>query len=221
MESTEPAALTAASLLAADNVDRQSGRAEASAWPGRARLADLVQRATADHQVRAVLDEATARPQDPAAVGALAQVLATLAAADPSLAGELARLVGQAEHDAAIGKLATTIAGHARVGKVVTIGHAGAVHVHVPPPLPQRVLDRLHRATTGGPLVANLPPRNPTFTGRAELLERLHASLHPGQAAAVVQVQAQALHGLGGSARPSSPSSTRTPTRATTTWSGG
>jgi tetratricopeptide (TPR) repeat protein len=47
-------------------------------------------------------------------------------------------------------------------------------------------------------LVANLPPRNPTFTGRTELLDQLHTSLHPGQAAAVVQIQAQALHGLGG-----------------------
>jgi hypothetical protein len=41
-----------------------------------------------------------------------------------------------------------------------------------------------------------LPPRNLVFTGRQELLERLHASLRPGGAAAVVQ--AHALHGLGG-----------------------
>jgi tetratricopeptide (TPR) repeat protein len=57
-------------------------------------------------------------------------------------------------------------------------------------------LDRLHRATTGRPLVANLPPRNPAFTGRAELLDQLAARLHPGLAAAVVQ--AQAIHGLDG-----------------------
>jgi tetratricopeptide (TPR) repeat protein len=50
----------------------------------------------------------------------------------------------------------------------------------------------------GGRLVSNLPARNPTFTGRTDLLEQLHQRLSPGQAAAVVQVQAQALHGLGG-----------------------
>ncbi len=59
------------------------------------------------------------------------------------------------------------------------------------------MLDRLP-ATQPGTLVANLPARNPTFTDRQDLLDRLHATLHPGQAAAVVQVQAQTLHGLGG-----------------------
>jgi tetratricopeptide (TPR) repeat protein len=49
-----------------------------------------------------------------------------------------------------------------------------------------------------GPLVSNLPARNPNFTGRADLLDRMHDQLHPGHLAAVVQAQAQALHGLGG-----------------------
>jgi tetratricopeptide (TPR) repeat protein len=49
-----------------------------------------------------------------------------------------------------------------------------------------------------GPVVANLPPRNPNFTGRADLLDQLHQRLHHGQPAVVVQVQAQTLHGLGG-----------------------
>jgi hypothetical protein len=196
VEPTEPAALAAASLLAAGTVDAKGGRAGTSAWPGQARLAGLVRQAVTGHDLAVVLDDVDARPQDPVAVGALAQVLAALAAESPAFRGELARLVGQAEHDPSIGQLATTIAGNARVGKLVTIGHAGAVHVHLPPPPPQTVLDRLHRATTRGPLVANLPPRNPAFTGRADLLGQLPASLHPGQAAAVVQ--AQALHGLGG-----------------------
>src|SRR6266508_6547966 len=60
------------------------------------------------------------------------------------------------------------------------------------------LLDRLHPTRHGGPLVSNLPARNPSFTGRIDLLDQLHRRLHPGQAAAVVQVQAQALHGLGG-----------------------
>jgi NB-ARC domain len=131
-------------------------------------------------------------------VGTAAQVLTTLAAGDRSFRQEMARLVGQAEQDPAIGVLATTIARHARVGKVVTIGHAGAVHVHLPASPSPTVLDRLHRAQSAGPVVANLPPRNPTFTGRGNLLDQLHASLHPGQAAAIVQDQARAIHGLGG-----------------------
>jgi hypothetical protein len=65
----------------------------------------------------------------------------------------------------------------------------------LPPP---SLLDRLHPTRHGGPLVSNLPARNPNFTGRADLLDQLHQRLHPGQPAAVVQVQAQVLHGLGG-----------------------
>jgi tetratricopeptide (TPR) repeat protein len=91
-----------------------------------------------------------------------------LAAEDPGFREALARLVGQAERDPVVGRLATTITGHAQVGKVVTIGHAGEVHVHLPPAPPQTIVDRLHRATTSGPVVANLPARNPAFTGRAE-----------------------------------------------------
>jgi hypothetical protein len=39
-------------------------------------------------------------------------------------------------------------------------------------------------------------PRNPNFTGRDELIERLRGVLGGGSAAAVVQTEA--LHGLGG-----------------------
>jgi NB-ARC domain len=193
----EPAALAAASLLAASTVDAQGGQAGTSVWAGQAQLAGLVRQAVTGRDLAVVLDDVDARPQDPVAVGALAQILAALAAQDRGFRGELARLVGQAEHDPALGQLATTIAGHARVGKLVTIGRAGQVHVHLPPPPAATVLDQLP-PTRAGPLVANLPPRNPNFTGRADLLDQLHQRLHPGQPAAVVQVQAQALHGLGG-----------------------
>jgi TIR domain len=47
-----------------------------------------------------------------------------------------------------------------------------------------------------GSEVSNLPARNPNFSGRDELLERLHASLQAGSAAAVVPTGA--VHGLGG-----------------------
>jgi hypothetical protein len=46
------------------------------------------------------------------------------------------------------------------------------------------------------PQISNLPGRNPNFTGRGELLERLGEELQAGKAAAVVQVQA--VYGLGG-----------------------
>jgi tetratricopeptide (TPR) repeat protein len=193
---TEPNALAAASLLAAGTVDEQGGQTGASAWAGRAQLTKLVRQAVTDRDLAAVLEDVTAKPQDHEAVSALAQALAVIATQDRGLRKVLARLVDQAEHDPVIGGLATTIAGHARVGKLVTIGHASAVHVHLPPPPPQSLLNQLHRTTTTGPVVANLPPRNPNFAGRAELLDQLHQRLGPGQSAAVVQ--AQALHGLGG-----------------------
>jgi tetratricopeptide (TPR) repeat protein len=62
---------------------------------------------------------------------------------------------------------------------------------------PSPLLERLPR-TGRGPLLSNLPARNPNFTGRADLLDRLHHQLHPGQPTAVIHAQAQALHGLGG-----------------------
>jgi hypothetical protein len=49
---------------------------------------------------------------------------------------------------------------------------------------------------TAAPVVwGGVPPRNPNFTGREELLNELHRSLVPGQTAAVVP---QALQGMGG-----------------------
>jgi hypothetical protein len=47
-----------------------------------------------------------------------------------------------------------------------------------------------------GPQISNLPRRNPNFTGRRELLEKLRASLRAGVRGAVVQTEA--IHGLGG-----------------------
>jgi hypothetical protein len=46
-------------------------------------------------------------------------------------------------------------------------------------------------------VVANLPPRNPNFAGRADLLDRLHqpAPRPPGRGCTG---QAQTLHGPGG-----------------------
>jgi tetratricopeptide (TPR) repeat protein len=197
LEPLDPAAATAASLLARGVLDDQGGQTQASAWPSLAEVAGLVEQAAADDQdVQATIGEITTHPDEPTRVAALTHLLSALAARDSAIRAALARLAGQATGDPAVGGLATTIADQARVGKVVTIGQAATVHIHPTPALPPTMLERLRRVARPGPLVANLPPRNPVFTGRHDLLGRLHASLRPGGAAAVVQ--AHALHGLGG-----------------------
>jgi tetratricopeptide (TPR) repeat protein len=199
----DPAAATAACLLASKALDDQGERTPAgdlgpAAVAGLDEVTGLVAHAAADDpDVQATLGEATARPDDPAAIAALAHLLGVLAGQDDTLQSALGQLATQAAYDPAVGELATTIGGQAQVGKVVTIGHAGTVNVHPTPVLPPTVLERLRRVADRGPLVANLPPRNSMFTGRQDLLERLHANLRPRQAAAVVQ-QAHALYGLGG-----------------------
>jgi tetratricopeptide (TPR) repeat protein len=191
----DPSASITASLVAGTAF---GGQDQLAAWPGLVRLVALLhQAAAADPALRAALAAVAAAPEDPDRVAALAYAVDALASRDSGLRAELARLLDQAHKDPLAGGLVTKITGHARVGKLVTIGHAGQVHVHLSPPPPATVLDQLPRFR-GGPLVANLPPRNPNFTGRAELLDQLHQRLHPGQPAAVVQVQAQTLHGLGG-----------------------
>jgi tetratricopeptide (TPR) repeat protein len=195
VEELEPLAGTTATLLAATAL---GGSDQLAAWPGLARLVALLhQTAVADPALRAALEAVAAAPEDPVEVAALARAVTAGTASDTRLRAELARLLDQAGQHPTAGGLVTQIAGHARVGKLVTIGRAGQVHVHLPPPPPATVLDQLP-PTRVGPVVANLPPRNPNFTGRAELLDQLHQRLHPGQPAAVVQAQAQTLHGLGG-----------------------
>jgi hypothetical protein len=69
------------------------------------------------------------------------------------------------------------------------------------------------------PAIFGVPARKPHFMGRGELLKAVRGTLQARPAEAAVQ--ASVVHGLGGSARPSSPSSTPTGTRPTTTWCGG
>jgi tetratricopeptide (TPR) repeat protein len=156
----------------------------------------LEQAAASDPNVQATIGEVARQPDDPSRVITLTRLLNALAARDPTMGAALTRLAHQATHDPAVRGLATTIGDQAQVGKVVTIGQADTVQIHAAPELPTTVLEQLRRVARREPLVANLPPRNLVFTGRQDLLDRLHASLRPGQAAAVVQPQA--VHGLGG-----------------------
>jgi len=186
----EPAASTAAASLLA------RGSAPGGGQPAIPELGALVEAMLGHHRgLQDALERARAQPEDPTRVGALAQALTVLGETDPAFGHKLTTLVAQARQAAGVGGLVTRVYGHAQVGKLVTIGQAGDIHLHLP--LTPTVLDQLPR-TQPGPLVANLPPRNPAFTGREDLLERLHASLRPGQPTAVVQAQAQTLHGLGG-----------------------
>jgi hypothetical protein len=66
------------------------------------------------------------------------------------------------------------------------------------------------------PRVWNVPARNPAFTGRDRLLVSVRERLLADDRAVV-----QALQGMGGSARPSSPPSTRTASPGPMTWPGG
>jgi tetratricopeptide (TPR) repeat protein len=189
MGSIEPAAATAATLLARGSL---VGGEELAA----PELAALVNARLPNHpDLRSALEQARAQPEDRGPVGALAQALTRMGEQDPAFGRQLAVLVAHARQASGLGGLVTQVYGHAQVGELVTIGQAGDIHLHLPPAPAPTVLERLRRGRPGV-LVANLPARNLVFTGREHLLDRLHATLRPGQLAAVVQ--AQALHGLGG-----------------------
>jgi hypothetical protein len=221
----DPIAATAACLLAGKAVDDQddttpAGNLDLTKVAGLGEVAGLVAQAAADDpDVQATLSEATAHPDDPAAIAALARLLGVLAGQNDTLQSALGQLAAPAAGGPAVGGLVTTIAGQAQVGKVVTIGQAGTVNIHDAPAPSPTVLERLRRVARRGPLIANLPPRNSMFTGRKDLLERLHANLRPRQAAAVVP-QAHALYGLGGVGKTQLAWSMPTDTPVTTTSSG-
>jgi hypothetical protein len=204
MAPIEPAAITAATLLATKALEAVGSQAGERTWAGMSGLVTLVRRKVAGNsQAETALAQAQQHPQDPEPVRALGELLATFAAQDAAFHRDLVALIDQARRDPVVGFLATRVYGQAQVGQLVNVGHARDIYIQPPslpttpgltgPPQPAEV-----RWPPPGRVISNLPPRNPAFTGRAELLDELHESLHPGQAAAVVQVQAQAVHGLGG-----------------------
>jgi tetratricopeptide (TPR) repeat protein len=189
----DPSASTVASLFASAALGEQD---QLTPWPGLARLVALLHQAAAgDPALRAALEAVTAAPEDPVEVAALARAVAADTGSDRRLWAELVGLLDQTHQDPTAGTLVSQIAGHAQVGKLVTIGRAGDIHVHLPAPPVLTTLERLRRGEADVS-VANLPPRNLAFTGREHELGMLAERLVAGTAAAVVQPQA--VHGLGG-----------------------
>jgi tetratricopeptide (TPR) repeat protein len=196
----EPAATTAAALLATDALQAASGQADQPAWAGMSRLAALVRDRVRGHrQAEAALTLLKQHPQNADRVRELSELLAAFAAQDAAFQRDLTGLVAEAKQDPAIGAFATQVDGQARVGSIINLAQVqGGVHFHLAPappePLPASPADR-PRLATALPGIWNVPyRRNPDFTGREELLSTLADRLAGGGTAAVTQV----LQGGGG-----------------------
>jgi hypothetical protein len=178
-------------------------------------LAALVAKRLPGHSdLQGALQQARTRPEDPAAINALAQALVALGKTDPAFGSELVSLVAQAQQGPGVAGLVTNVSGQAQVSKLVNIGVAGRVNVYAIPAPPPTLLDQLPPARPGL-VVSNLPGRNRVFTGRTELLARLHQQLTARTLGAVAvtalpadpptpnvaadaDASPQVLHGLGG-----------------------
>ena len=186
----EPAAITAATLLATKALEAFGGKAGETTWVGMSRLVALVRRTVTDHrQAESALAEVERHPDDQARIRELGELLAAFAARDAAFHRELASLVADARRDPTIGPLATRVYGQAQVGQLLNVGQARDIYIQ-PPASPAPVRE-LSWPTQGRP-VANLPPRNLAFTGRGELLDRLHQQLTTPTAVAAVAVTALA-----------------------------
>jgi len=199
----EPAAITAATLLATKTLEGVAGKAGESTWAGMGRLATLVRRKVSGHPAaETALAQVEQHPDDHGRIRDLAELLTAFATRDAAFHRELAALVAEAKQDATIGAFTTHVEGLATVGQIVNLAQVRDVHFHLPPPTAPGLQPATAPAARVGWLsppdrpVSNLPARNPHFTGREDLLGQLHQQLRPGRGAAVVQ--ARAVHGLGG-----------------------
>jgi hypothetical protein len=148
----EPVAAAAASLLACDSL------ADGKESP-LTRLAAIVDERLSGHPgLQAALQHARAQPENSARVGELAQALAALSQADLAFGRQLAAVISHAQRTSAVGELVTQVYGHAQVGKLVTIGQAGEIHVHLSTEPAPVVLNDLSTTRQG---LLTLPPRNP------------------------------------------------------------
>jgi hypothetical protein len=119
----EPAAITAATLLATKALEALGGKAGEHTWAGMGRLIALVRRKVTGHQPAEIaLTEVERHPDDQDRIRALAELLAALAARDAVFHRELAALVTDAREDPVVGPLATQVYGQAQVGQILNVG---------------------------------------------------------------------------------------------------
>ncbi|MGH2854441.1 MAG: hypothetical protein ACRDLF_09675 [Solirubrobacteraceae bacterium] len=123
----DPLSLSVAMLLAkaVGGAAEETGRAAAGAL-GRL-LATVRGRLAGDELAQAVLAAVERSPADAASTRALAVAIGEHAGADAAFRDELVRLVAEAERDPRTERFVTEVRDHARVGKLVNIGHARAV----------------------------------------------------------------------------------------------
>jgi tetratricopeptide (TPR) repeat protein len=194
----EPAAITAATLLATKAMEALGGKAGETTWAGMGRLVALVRRRFGGHhRAESTLAELDEHPEDADRIRDLAELLTSFAAQDAAFRRELVELVTDARHDPSVGPLATEVYGQAQVGQILNVAWARDIYIQPSSAGPRSAAPTVEAGWPAqGRTVSNLPPRNPVFTGRDGLVTALEERLGAGPAAAVVQPQA--LHGLGG-----------------------
>jgi tetratricopeptide (TPR) repeat protein len=196
----EPAAITAAALLATKALESLGAKTGETTWAGLARLLELVRRKVGgDRQGEAALAELEQHPSDQDRIRRLAEVLTSFGAFDEGFHRKLVALVTEARDDPVIGSLATQVYSQALVGHL-HIDRAGDIYFQASPPLaaptPLDVRGAQEYWPAGGRVISNLPARNLVFTGRDHELAMLAQRFTPGPATGVVQPVA--LYGLGG-----------------------
>jgi hypothetical protein len=109
-------------------------------------------------------------------------------------------LIADARRDPVVGPLARQVFQQAEIGQLFNVGQMRDLHLHTsfaaPASLPSTTTGSEVRWPAPGRSISNLPLRNILFTGRRDLLARLHQELMAEGATALVH--ATALHGLGG-----------------------
>jgi hypothetical protein len=141
VEPIEPAALTAASLLATKALEAVGSQAGETSWVGMSRLVTLVRRKVIGHrQAETALAQVQQHPDDHQRIRELGKLLATFAAQDAAFHRDLAELVEQARRDPVVGSLATKVYGQAQLGQLTNIGQIiGNVYLLGTPPAASQV----------------------------------------------------------------------------------
>jgi hypothetical protein len=172
----EPAAITAATLLATKALEALGSQAGERTWAGMTQLVALVRRKVTGHRhAETTLAQVQQHPQDTDRIRELGELLAAFAAQDVAFHREVVALLDQARRDPVVGQLATRVYGQAQVGQLVNVGQARDIYIQPPPP-PAEPPPSRYRAPAELPpsryLVANFPERAPVGR-RVSLLVRM------------------------------------------------